>query len=139
MDMYKMPKNVNLNKYPKVKEMFERLNKSLENEDEEITTIDFRVNGDKGLKKEYALYKQLGIEIEVGGDCCEYFKNYEQGGLPPSHIGYWTTLYMRDIRESAFDRLEYFLENDIYKPFRMETWIGEYPNRESSEYNVNWD
>lgn len=130
--MIKLRKNIELNKFPHVEELFNFLNEKLELEDEEITTIDF----DSDDEKEYNLYKKLGLKTETGGDCAQYFVNHSSGGLRPSSYG-WSSCYLKDLTEEGLSRLEYFLEYKIFKPFRMETWYGEYPNRMHDTYSIN--
>jgi len=131
--MIKLRKDIDLNKFPHVEKLFNFLNDKLELEEEEITTIDFRSDDEK----EYKLYKKLGLKTEMGADCSIYFVNHDSGGLRPSSYGSWTSCYLYDLTEEGLSRLEYFLEHKIFKPFRMETWYGEYPNRMHDTYNIN--
>ena len=129
--MYTIPKDINLDNYPSVKAMLEKLDSLLEDKEEEIGTIDFESNG----SKEDEFYAQMGLKTELNSDYSMSFVNYGSGGLPPSSWE-WTTLYMSDVEESALKRLEYFLENKIFKPFRMRTWLGERPKREHFDYSI---
>lgn len=130
--MFKLGKNIELNKFPHVEKLFNLLNRKLESEEEEITCIDFRSDDEK----EYALYKKLGLKTEMVQDCSMHFSNHSSDGLCPSSYGSWTSCYLDDLTEESLSRLEYFLEHKIFTPFRMETWYGRYPYRIHDTYSI---
>ena len=112
--------NKDLTKYPRVNYLFKYI-KNIIRPGEEHIKIDFESDS----KKEYEYYKKLGLKTAMGGDGSMYFTNHESDGLDPSSYGSWTTCYVDDLTNDSLDRLEYFLENKIFKPFRMKTWFKE--------------
>lgn len=81
--MYTIPKDINLDNYPSVKAMLEKLDSLLEDKEEEIGTIDF----DSDDSKEDEFYAQMGLKTELNSDYSRSFVNYGFGGLPPSSWG----------------------------------------------------
>jgi len=130
--MLKLRKDIKLNKFPCVEELFNFLNSKLELDEEEITCIDFRSND----AKEYVFYKRLGLKTEMAQDCSIHFVNHDSGGLCPSSFGSWTSCYLYNLTEESLIRLEYFLAHKIFTPFRMETWYGKRPNRMHDTYSI---
>ena len=119
-----MLEGIDLNKYPNVKYLCDFLNNIIP-DGWYVVDIDFKCSS---VDKEYEYYSKLGLETKMGEDCSVYFTNIRDYQLGPTSYGDWCSLEVLEGFKgypSDLDRLEYFLENKIFYPFRMEIWKNE--------------